>query len=93
MGEYKDSFSWQYFIEKYRRRNTDVSLIDAPAKKISSTTKTYSFSAQTKESKLLQSLENQISSLKNEITFLWEELNEQDYVVRTLHCTKNEVFH
>ena len=43
-----------------------------------------SFSAQTKESELLQSLKNQISSLKSEITFLREELKEKDYVVRTL---------
>ena len=42
------------------------------------------FSAQTKESELLQSLKNQISSLKSEITFLRGELNEKDYVVRTL---------
>ena len=42
------------------------------------------FSAQTKESGLLQSLKNQISSLKSEITFLREELKEKDYVVRTL---------
>ena len=42
------------------------------------------FSAQTKESELLQSLKNQISSLKSEITFLREELKEKDYVVRTL---------
>ena len=34
------------------------------------------FSAQTKESKLLQSLKNQTSSLKTEITFLREELKE-----------------
>ena len=44
----------------------------------------YSFSAQTKESELLQSLKNQISSLKSESTFLREELTEKDYVVRTL---------
>ena len=37
-----------------------------------------------KESELLQSLKNQISSLKSEITFLREELKEKDYVVRTL---------
>ena len=43
-----------------------------------------SFSAQTKESELLQSLKNQISSLKSEITFLRGELKEKDYVVRTL---------
>ena len=42
------------------------------------------FSAQTKESELLQSLRNVISSLKSEITFLREELKEKDYVVRTL---------
>ena len=42
------------------------------------------FFAQTKESELLQSLKNQISSLKSEITFLREELKEKDYVVRTL---------
>ena len=43
-----------------------------------------SFSAQMKESELLQSLKNQISSLKSEITFLQGELKEKDYVVRTL---------
>ena len=43
-----------------------------------------SFSAQTKESEFLQSLKNQISSLKSEITFLRGELKEKDYVVRTL---------
>ena len=37
-----------------------------------------------KESELLQSLKNQISSLKSEITFLRGELKEKDYVVRTL---------
>ena len=64
------------FLDKILLKNIDeeipidVSLIDAPAKKVSSTTKTYSFSAQTNKSKLPQSLKNQISSLKNEITFL-----------------------
>ena len=48
------------------------------------------FSAQTKESELLQSLKNQISSLKSEITFLREELKEKDYVVRTLLNMKCE---
>ena len=42
------------------------------------------FSTQTKERELLQSLKNQISSLKSEITFLREELKEKDYIVRTL---------
>ena len=42
------------------------------------------FPAQTKESEPLQSLKNQISSLKSEITFLREELKEKDYAVRTL---------
>ena len=36
------------------------------------------FSAQTKESELLQSLKNQISSFESEITFLREELKEKD---------------
>ena len=58
----------------------DVNLIDTSAKNSPPTTKTNSFSAQTKESELLQSLKHQISSLKSEITFL----KEKDYVVRTL---------
>ena len=53
-------------------------------------------SAQTRENELLQSLKNQISSLKREATFIQGESKEKDYVVRTLlnmkcksidHCT------
>ena len=62
----------------------DVNLIDTSAKNSPPTTKTNSFSAQTKESELLQSLKHQVSSLKSEIAFLREELKEKDFVERTL---------
>ena len=48
------------------------------------------FSSQTQASELLQSLKNQISSLKSEITFLREELKKKDYVVRTLLNKKSK---
>ena len=85
MGENNDSF-----FEKILLKNIDegipidVNLIDTSAKISPSTTRTNSLSAQTKESELLQSLKNQIFSLKSEITFLREELKEKDYVAGTL---------
>ena len=81
MGENNDSFFDRILLKNINEEiPIDVNLIDTSAKNSPPTTKTNSFSAQTKESELLQSLKHQISSLKSEITFL----KEKDYVVRTL---------
>ena len=85
MGENNDSFFDKIFLKNIDEEvPIDVNLIEKSAKNSRSTTKTNSFSARMKESELLQSLKNQISSLKSEITFLREELKEKDYVVKTL---------
>ena len=79
MGEKNDSFFDKFFLKNiYEEVPIDVNLIHKSAKNSRSTTKTNSFSARMKESELLQSLKNQISSLKSEITFLREELKEKD---------------
>ena len=65
MGEKNDSFFDKFFLKNiYEEVPIDVNLIDKSAKNSRSTTKTNSFSAGMKESELLQSLKNQISSLK-----------------------------
>ena len=85
MGENNDSFFDKVLLKNIDEEiPIDDNLIDTYAKNSPPTTRTNSFSAQTKESELLQSLKNQISSLKSEITFLREELKEKGYVVRTL---------
>ena len=85
MGENNDSFFEKILFKDIDEEiPIDVNLIDTSAKDSLSTTRTNSSSAQTKESELLQSLKNQIFSLKSETTFLREELKEKDYVVRTL---------
>ena len=87
------------FFDKILLKNIDkeipivVSIINTSAKNSPSTTKTNSFSAQTKESELLQTLKNQICSLKSEITFLRERLKEKDYVIRTLLNMKCRFIH
>ena len=95
MGENDDSFFDKNLLKNIDQEiPLDVNFIDTSAKiSPSKTTKTNSFSAQTKESELLQSLKNQISSLKSEITFLREELKEIDCVVRTLLDMKCKSIH
>ena len=74
MGEFNDSFFDKMLLKNIDEEiPIDVNLIDIFEKNSPSTTRTNSFSTQTKESELLQSL-----------TFLREELKEKDCVVRTL---------
>ena len=78
MGENSDSFFDKILLKTIDEAlPIDVNILDPSAKNSPSTTETNSFSAQTKESELLQSLKNQFSSFKNEITFLREELKER----------------
>ena len=64
MGENNDSFFDKILLKNIDEEiPIDVNLIDTSTKNSPSTTRTNSFSAQTKESELLQSLKNQISSL------------------------------
>ena len=94
MGENSDSFFDKILLKTIDEEiPIDVNILDPSAKNSPSTTEANSFSAQTKESELLQSLKNQISSFKNEITFLREEIKEKDYVIRTLLNMKCKFIH
>ena len=85
MGENKDSFFGKILLKNIDEEiPINVSPIDTSAKNSPSTRKRNSFFAQTEESELIQSLKNQISSLKIEITLLRDDLKGKDYVVRTL---------
>ena len=83
MGENNDSFLDRILLKNIGKEISNVNLIEIAAKNSPPTTRTNSLSAQTKKSKLLQNLKNQIS-LKSDITFLREELKENNCVVRTL---------
>ena len=82
MGENNDSFLDKILLKNIDEEISNVNLIEIAAKNSPPTTRTNSLSAQTKKSKLLQNLKNQIS-LKSDITFLREELKENNCVVRT----------
>ena len=67
MGENNDSFFDRILLKNINEEiPIDVNLIDTSAKNSPSATKATNFSAQTRESELLQSLKNQTSSLKSE---------------------------
>ena len=83
MGENNDSFLDKILLKNIDEEISNVNLIEIAAKNSPPTTRTNSLSAQTKKSKLLQNLKNQIS-LKSDITLLREELKENNCVVRTL---------
>ena len=67
MGENNDSFFDRILLKNINEEiPIDVNLIDTSAKNSPSATKTTNFSAQTRESELLQSLKNQTSSHKSQ---------------------------